>query len=101
MARGTSGSKTPASPRATSRHEQPPPERRAPELKLIELRPGLFINGDQIVLVRVLQREEGDVYAVLQLSNGDKLDLTRAEFTAISREEPRLAPQRRQMPTAQ
>jgi hypothetical protein len=59
-------------------------------MNLIELRPGLFLNGDQIVSVRVLPQEEGDVYAILQLSNGDEQNLTRVEFTAITGEEPRV-----------
>ncbi|NGO54714.1 hypothetical protein [Allomesorhizobium camelthorni] len=70
-----------------------------PAINLVEIRPGLFLNGDHIVLVRVLPREERGVYAVLQLSNGDKLDLTRGEFTAISGEEPRPA-MRQQVPVA-
>ncbi len=58
-------------------------------VRLIELRSGLFINPDQVVSVRVLSQEEGELYAMLQLSNGEKLNLTRKEFTAISGEEPR------------
>ena len=58
-------------------------------MNLIELRPGFFVNADQIVCVRVLAQEEDNVYAVLQLSNGDKQNLTRDEFTAVSGEEPR------------
>ncbi|WP_260955702.1 hypothetical protein [Pseudomonas citri] len=58
---------------------------------LIELRPGFFLNADHIVSVRVLPQEENDVYAVLHLSNGDKQNLTREEYTAITGEEPRLA----------
>lgn len=59
-------------------------------MNLIELRPGLLLNVDHIVSVRVLPQEEGNVYAILQLSNGDKQNLTRDEFTAITGEEPRL-----------
>jgi hypothetical protein len=59
-------------------------------MKLTEIRPGLFLNVDQIVSVRVLPQEEDNVYAVLQLSNGDRQNVTRAEFTAITGEEPRL-----------
>ena len=58
-------------------------------MPLIELKPGLFLNVDQIVSVRVLPQAEGDVYAIVQLSNGDKQNLTRDEFTAITGEEPR------------
>jgi hypothetical protein len=58
-------------------------------MKLTEIRPGLFLNVDQIVSVRVLPQEEDNVYAVLQLSNGDRQNVTRAEFTAITGEEPR------------
>jgi hypothetical protein len=39
-------------------------------MKLTEIKPGLFVNEDQIVTVRVLPQEEENVYAVLQLSNG-------------------------------
>lgn len=58
---------------------------------LVELRPGFFLNADHIVSVRVLSQEEGDVYAVLHLSNGDKQNLSRDEYSAITGEEPRLA----------
>jgi hypothetical protein len=58
-------------------------------MNLIEVKPGLFVNLEQVVSVRVLPQEEGDVYAILQLSNGDKQNLTRGEFTAITGEEPR------------
>lgn len=68
----------------------PPPKRKAATMNLIEVRPGLFLNLEHVVSVRVLPREEGDVYAILQMSNGDKQNLTRGEFTAISGEEPRL-----------
>jgi hypothetical protein len=74
--------------------EAPPrPERTAGTIKLIELRAGLFLNVDQIVSLRVLPQEEGNTHAILQLSNGDRMNLTRVEFTAISGEEPR-APMR-------
>ncbi|MDM0069625.1 hypothetical protein [Variovorax sp. J31P207] len=58
--------------------------------KLVEIRSGLFLNVDQIVTLRVLPQEDGDTYAILQLSNGDKLNLTRVEFALISGTEPRL-----------
>jgi hypothetical protein len=64
-------------------------ERKAGSMKLTEVKPGLFLNEDQIVSVRVLPQEEENVYAVLHLSNGDKQNLTRAEFTAITGEVPR------------
>jgi hypothetical protein len=57
-------------------------------MHLYEVRPGLFLNLEQVVSVRVLPQEEGDVYAILQMSNGDKQNLTRGEFTAITGEEP-------------
>ncbi|MFM0007487.1 hypothetical protein PQR57_41895 [Paraburkholderia dipogonis] len=66
------------------------PERKAGAINFIELRPGLFLNVDHIVSVRVLPQEEGEVYAILQLSNGDKQHLTRGEFSALTGEEPRL-----------
>ena len=59
-------------------------------MKLTEIRPGLFINFDQIVSVRVLPQPEGATYAILQLSNGDKQNITREEFLAIADEAPRL-----------
>ncbi|MBB5270464.1 hypothetical protein [Quisquiliibacterium transsilvanicum] len=59
-------------------------------MKLVEVRPGFFLNLEHVVSVRVLTQEEGEVYAVLQLSNGDSQDLTRSEFIAITGEEPRL-----------
>jgi hypothetical protein len=65
-------------------------ERIGEAIKLVEIRPGLFLNVDHIVSVRALPQEEGAVYAMLQLSNGDKLNLTRAEFTAICGEQSHL-----------
>lgn len=53
-------------------------------MNLIELKPGVFLNVDHVVSVRVLPQEEGDDYAMLQLSNGDTQRLTRAEFTAVT-----------------
>jgi hypothetical protein len=67
-------------------------------MQLTEIRPGLFLNVDQIVSVRVLPQEEDNVYAVLQLSNGDRQNITRAEFTAITGEEPRLPLRQPQKP---
>ncbi|EYS94823.1 hypothetical protein CF68_23790 [Cupriavidus sp. SK-4] len=68
---------------------------------LIELRPGFFLNPDHIISVRVLPEEEGDVYAILHLSNGDKQNLTRGEFTAITGEEPRPPARLPQRPLAE
>jgi len=68
-----------------------PLEREATKtMTLIQIRPGLFLNVDQIVSVRVLPQDEDNVYAVLKLSNGEQQDLTRDEFTRITGEEPRL-----------
>lgn len=68
----------------------PTPQRQAETKPLIELKPGLFLNMDHIVTVRVLSQEEGDTYAIMHLSNGDKQNLTRSEFTEITGLEPRL-----------
>jgi hypothetical protein len=57
-------------------------------MNLIELRPGLFMNLDHVVIVRVLPQGEGDDYAILQLSNGDKQMLTSGEFSVITGTEP-------------
>ena len=59
---------------------------------LVEIRMGLFLNVGQIVTLRVLPQEDGGTYAILQLSNGDKLNLTRVEFALISGKEPRSPP---------
>jgi len=56
----------------------------------VEIRVGLFLNVDQIVTLRVLPQTDGDTYAILQLSNGDTLNLTQVEFVLISGAEPRL-----------
>ncbi len=58
-------------------------------MNLVELRPGLFLNTDHVVSLRVLPREENSVYAILQLSNGDQQNLTRDELATIIGEEPR------------
>ena len=68
---------------------EPHAQRIAETINLIEIRSGLFINVDHIVSMRVLAQEESDVYAVLRLSNGDTLNLTRGEFSTVSGEEPR------------
>lgn len=57
------------------------------EVRLIEVRSGLFLNLAHVVSVRVLAQGDRKVYAVLQLSNGDKQDLTGDEFTAITGQE--------------
>lgn len=64
-------------------------ERTAERIDFIEIRPGLFLNVDHIVSLRVLPQEDDGAYAILQLSNGDKLNLTSSEFSAISGEKPR------------
>ncbi len=69
---------------------RPHAELMAKTINLIEIRAGLFLNVDHIVSVRVLPQEEGNDYAILQLSNGDKLSLTLSEFSKITGEEPRL-----------
>jgi hypothetical protein len=79
----------------------PNTERPAKPTNLIEIKPGLFLNVDQIVSLRVLPQEEGSAYALLQLSNGDKLSLTRGEFSTISGEEPRPLARLPQKPLAE
>jgi hypothetical protein len=50
--------------------EAPPhPERTAGTIKLVEIGADLFLNVDQIIGLRVLPQEEGNTYAILQLSN--------------------------------
>lgn len=68
-----------------------PPERKdeTMTMHLIELRPGLFLNPDHVVSLRVLPQEEQDRDAILQLSSGEKQNLTRDEFTAITGKESR------------
>ncbi len=61
-----------------------PKEHRKGAIDLLEIRPGLYINVYQIVSVRVLPQEDDNIYAILQLSNGDKLNITSEEFTTIS-----------------
>lgn len=81
-------------------HEDKPPatERRTRAVNLVELRLGFFLNADQIVSVRILPQEEGETYALMQLSNGDKHNLTRGEFTAVTGENPRPQVRLRQKP---
>lgn len=95
--------KAPPTKTQTSPGRRPfPPEQAAelqdkrwdPGIRLTEIKPGLFLNLDQIVSVRALPAEEDKVYAILQLSNGDTLNLTCGEFTLITGEEPRLPPVR-------
>lgn len=78
-------------PRATPARATPPPQSMPPKaeqlpvaLGLIELRPGLYLNPVQFISVRALPRDDGDVFAVLALSNGEKLNLSRSEFAAIT-----------------
>jgi hypothetical protein len=80
-----------AKKRTLDKDKQPTTERKTRVVNLIELRLGFFLNADQIVSVRVLPQEEDQTYALMQLSNGDKLNLTRGEFTAVTGEEPRQA----------
>ncbi|MGF6201733.1 hypothetical protein [Pseudomonas laurylsulfatiphila] len=77
--------------KSVARAATSPPHQQSMAGHLIELRPGFFLNADHIVSVRVLPQEEGDVYAVLYLSNGDKQNLTPGEFTVITGKEPRAA----------
>lgn len=72
----------------------------AGKARLVEIKPGLFLNLEQIVSVRVLPQEEGQAYAILQLSNGDKLHLTREEFSNLTGEEPRQSARVQQKPGA-
>jgi len=81
--------KTPTSRRGGSSASKPNAKRMSETINLVEMRPGLFLNTVQIISVRVLAREEDDVYAIVQLSNGDKLNLTAKEFSVITGEKPR------------
>jgi hypothetical protein len=67
----------------------PRPDPKAATPHLIELRPGLFLNPDHIVSVRVLAQEQDGIYAIVQLSSGEIQNLTREEFTAVTGEDPR------------
>jgi hypothetical protein len=68
--------------------------------QLVQIKPGYFLNLEQIVSVRVQPQEEGQAYAVLQLSNGDKLNLTRDEFSSLTGEEARQPARVQQKPDA-
>lgn len=92
--------KTETSRRTRGSTARPHAERMA-KINLIQIKPGLFLNVDHVVSVRVLPQEESAIYAVLQLSNGDKLNLTRSEFSTISGEEPRLPVRLPQKPVAE
>ena len=81
--------RTPSSRSGRETASNAPREGRIEAFHFLEIRPGLFVNVAQMVSVRVLQHEEGTVYAILQLSNGDKLNLTKGEFSTITGEEPR------------
>lgn len=81
---GRKASKPSARPATAS----PIQKRKGVAINLVELRPGFFLNVAHVVSVRVLPEEEGDIYAIVQLSNGDKQNLTRAEFSLVSGEEP-------------
>lgn len=79
---------------------QAPREGAAERARLVQIKPGYFLNPEQIVSVRVLPQENDNGYALLQLSNGDKLHLTREEFTMLTGEEPRQATRLPQKPGA-
>lgn len=83
----------PATPRRRAESDAPaplapptaPPDRTpGPPLRFVEVKPGLFVNIDQVVSLRVLPKEEDGVVAILQLSNGEKIGVDRSEFTAVS-----------------
>jgi hypothetical protein len=78
---------------AAAEHQEAAAQQRAAHppvsTRLVQIRPGLFLNPDQIVSVRTLPQEEADAYAIMQLSNGDKLNLTRDEFSKLTGEEAR------------
>ncbi len=74
---------------ARDEEKKPAPKPRASAVELIELRFGFFLNPDQIVSVRVLPQQGDETYAVMQLSNGDKLNLTLEEFMAVTGKDPR------------
>lgn len=85
-------SKAPPTKTQTSPGDCPSPQqdkRWDPAIRLIEIKPGLFLNADQIVSVRALPAEVDNVYAILQLSNGDTLNLTCGEFALVTGEERR------------
>jgi len=91
--RKSDDAKTPPSPHggvSKARPAETLPHQRGEATKLVEIRVGLFLNVDQIVTLRVLPQTDGDTYAILQLSNGDTLNLTQVEFVLISGAEPRL-----------
>lgn len=87
MAQNTDPKSPPS--RKSREPSSPHAERMVKSISLLEIRPGLFLNVDHIVSVRVLPHEEDDNYAILHPSNGDKLALTRSEFSLITGEEPR------------
>lgn len=93
--------KTPTARRGRGSSTRPNANRMSETINLVEMRPGLFLNLAQIVTMRVLQREEGEVYAILQLSNGDKLNLTPREFSEISGEKPRPPTRKAKKPAAE
>lgn len=78
--------------------KKPAPKLRVGVVKFIELRLGFFLNADQIVNVRVLSQQEDETYALMQLSNGDKLNLTREEFMAVTGKDPHPPVRIRQKP---
>lgn len=81
-------SKAPVAP-----HSDPPSEQTAEPtssgqidkpVDLFELRTGLYINPVQIISVSVTTDGTGESFAVLKLSNGEKLDLTADEFKMVT-----------------
>lgn len=88
MAQNTNPKSQPA--RNSSASSAPPADRVKKAISLVEIRPGLFLNLSHIVSVRVLPQEEGIDYAILHLSNGDKLTITRSEFALITGTEPQM-----------
>jgi hypothetical protein len=93
--------KKPTARRGGGSSARPNANRLSKTINLVEIRPGLFLNLAQIVTMRVLPREEGEVYAILQLSNGDKLSLTSSEFSEISGEKPRPLTRKARKPDAE
>lgn len=85
--------KTTTAEQAAAEHREAAAEQHAAHpavaARLVQIRPGLFLNPDQIVSVRTLAQEDSDAYAIMQLSNGDKLNLTRDEFSMLTGEEAR------------
>jgi hypothetical protein len=80
---------TPNESKDSQREQRSPAKPVTVPTDLVELRPGLYLNKDHIVSVRVLPVETGNAYAVMQLSSGEKMNLTRDDFSALCGVEPR------------